>query len=555
MEKVFPPSSRKRNLRPSRLPGKVLLGKVQIDPNIWIQNRMLVTNLNVFFGLLSVSRMRMITFGEDCGKADLGDFLAWERGEEWRLHGGARWREVGKEELCEKEEMIQFFDQNLGKMLDCKELCPKLHEKGQMPSITTKQKLETLVSKMKENLIDIIWAPIKRSQNRFIWVDIYSGEEIPQLAFWPGFPDNNSMAECAILNDRVKNWECESLGGRGGRYCGCHFPIRPFLLLRGLCKNSHLDQLYLPRNERVHRTLTYYGTVRTVATFNGTFWRMETNFFNATAFSDAPDVSFMLGKYNWTIEGDSMKCNKGKAYTQELKLTGCIREGQFTCDDGQCVKMEERCNQVPECRDKSDEKGCRLIVFENNYNKNIPPIGRTDDGGSVPAQVNISITLMKVVEVEETDHSIHLQFRINLQWRENRVKYQNLKEKISLNALTENDIGKLWLPLIIYDNTNQKASTRLGWITEWVTRVFVVKEGNFTRSGMDEVDETEVFEGAENILMMTQTYTHEFQCKYKLQQYPFDTQVKTFNIISINFSCRSVQSKWLWRVNLTKHCN
>ena len=109
------------------------------------------------------------------------------------------------------------------------------------------------------------------------------------------------------------------------------------------------------------------------------------------------------------------------------------------------------------------------------------------------------------------------------------MKYQNLKEKISLNALTENDIGKLWLPLIIYDNTNQKASTRLGWITEWVTRVFVVKEGNFTRSGMDEVDETEVFEGNENTLMMTQTYTHEFQCKYKLQQYPFDTQVKSFN--------------------------
>ena len=42
---------------------------------------------------------------------------------------------------------------------------------------------------------------------------------------------------------------------------------------------------------------------------------------------------------------------------------------------------------------------------------------------------------------------------------------------------------------------------------------------------MDEVDEAEIFEGAENTLTMTQTYTWEFQCQYQLQRYPFDTQV------------------------------
>ena len=105
----------------------------------------------------------------------------------------------------------------------------------------------------------------------------------------------------------------------------------------------------------------------------------------------------------------------------------------------------------------------------------------------------------------------------------------------------------LWLPLVIYDNTDQKQSTRLGWINEWVTSVSVIKEGDFTRSGMDTVDETEIFEGAENILKMTQTYTHEFQCKYKLQRYPFDSQVNApvFYIISVNFPLRNVPSKCL----------
>ena len=89
-----------------------------------------------------------------------------------------------------------------------------------------------------------------------------------------------------------------------------------------------------------------------------------------------------------------------------------------------------------------------------------------------------------------------MQFRINLRWKENRVKYQNLKDKTSLNALISSDISMLWLPLVIYDNTDQKQSTRLGWINEWVTSVSVIKEGDFTRSRLDEVDEAEIFEGA-----------------------------------------------------------
>ena len=90
---------------------------------------------------------------------------------------------------------------------------------------------------------------------------------------------------------------------------------------------------------------------------------------------------------------------------------------------------------------------------------------------------------------------------------------------------------------------------------EWSTRVSVVKEGNFTRSGINEVDEAEIFEGGENKLTMTQAYTWEFQCQYKLQKYPFDTQVSViqisslesrhicFNILDIYLGLRSVRSR------------
>ena len=99
------------------------------------------------------------------------------------------------------------------------------------------------------------------------------------------------------------------------------------------------------------------------------------------------------------------------------------------------------------------------------------------------------------------------------------AKYQNLKKRDSLNALTKKDIAHLWLPKVIYDNTDQKDTTRLGEYGkgEWETRVVVDREGNFTRSKLDVVDEIEIFKGAENSLIMSQTYTRDFQCSYDLQ--------------------------------------
>ena len=140
------------------------------------------------------------------------------------------------------------------------------------------------------------------------------------------------------------------------------------------------------------------------------------------------------------------------------------------------------------------------------------------------------MVLKKVVEIEEVDHSIHLKFQIILEWKDSRATFLNLKHDTTLNALTDGEVGQLWLPLVIYDNTDQEETTRLGTQWEWTTTVTVTREGEFTRSRMEEVDEVEIFRGGENRLTMYQTYTHEFQCVYKLERYPFDTQVRKVHV-------------------------
>ena len=168
------------------------------------------------------------------------------------------------------------------------------------------------------------------------------------------------------------------------------------------------------------------------------------------------------------------------------------------------------------------------MVRGKGYNKGVPPFFvRSSDYSIIPVQLNISIDLLKIVNIEETHHEIDFQFEIKLEWRESdRIVYHNLKQDSSLNALSKDDIENLWLPVVIYDNTDQKETTRLGMQWEWNTPVSVIREGNFTRSALEVVDEIEIFEGGENTLSMQQVYTWHFQCKYTLQVYPFDTQVR-----------------------------
>ena len=72
-------------------------------------------------------------------------------------------------------------------------------------------------------------------------------------------------------------------------------------------------------------------------------WILTNDKNEATASSKATELSYALGKHPWTVSNDN--CRKGKPYNTMLKLTGCV-EGDFTCNDGQCIKIERRCDQV-----------------------------------------------------------------------------------------------------------------------------------------------------------------------------------------------------------------
>ena len=50
-----------------------------------------------------------------------------------------------------------------------------------------------------------------------------------------------------------------------------------------------------------------------------------------------------LGRHKWRVENNV--CNQGETSIETLLLSAC-KEDQFTCDDGKCLNITQRCNNI-----------------------------------------------------------------------------------------------------------------------------------------------------------------------------------------------------------------
>ena len=57
----------------------------------------------------------------------------------------------------------------------------------------------------------------------------------------------------------------------------------------------------------------------------------------------------LLGANVFDFSSVDDPCTSSADKLVRVKVTAC-GSGQFTCDDGQCVPIDERCNQISNCR-------------------------------------------------------------------------------------------------------------------------------------------------------------------------------------------------------------
>ena len=103
---------------------------------------------------------------------------------------------------------------------------------------------------------------------------------------------------------------------------------------------------------------------------------------------------YPLGSRVWRLRGDG--CS---AQTREVELSlSCCLETEYSCDDGQCVGMEARCDQHHHCTDGSDEKNCRIVhVDREKYLKDKQP----PTVGDEKVRVEVDLQITKILKIDE----------------------------------------------------------------------------------------------------------------------------------------------------------
>ena len=166
-----------------------------------------------------------------------------------------------------------------------------------------------------------------------------------------------------------------------------------------------------------------------------------------------------------------------------------------------------------------------MLVIKDNYNKKISPFDFDYESSNIiPVNVNVTMTVMDVLSISEVDLVYVLKFRLLMVWYDYRLKYHNLKEERSLNSLSREEIDQIWIPYVVFSNTENSENTK----GDDESEVTISRGGNYTESSNDVIEEINIFEGIENSIIFQQVYAKTFKCVYELQLYPFDTQVISY---------------------------
>ena len=165
-----------------------------------------------------------------------------------------------------------------------------------------------------------------------------------------------------------------------------------------------------------------------------------------------------------------------------------------------------RCDQSVDCDDLSDEKNCKMVVYdEETYIKGKPP---------KKAEVKVKFELLNILEIGEIEMVFRSQFKLYMEWYDARLSFLNLHNRKVANRLVMTDQKKIWIPTMIFENTDQKLRT----IADSESVIYVNRTGSFKRSSKDHVDNEYIFEGADNPFEISRIYNVPWYDEMKLNK-------------------------------------
>jgi len=227
-----------------------------------------------------------------------------------------------------------------------------------------------------------------------------------------------------------------------------------------------------------------------------------------------PRSFYPLGRKTWYVS-DGI-CQLENDAPKMLTLTTCFPD-KFTCDDGSCVRIDQRCNLAIDCPDNSDEVNCDILELGNDYRGELFP--RELDNSALTVYVNVSILAFPKIDTLELFFTAD--FVLSLRWYDPRLQFSDLGAATYLNSLDKSTQRQIWSPSLGFTNAKVIGGTKVDTITSTI----VDRIGVPLQDDIERAVEASLYAGSDGYIIMSREYFIDWTCDYDLVYYPFDTQV------------------------------
>ncbi|XP_066949395.1 uncharacterized protein [Macrobrachium rosenbergii] len=314
------------------------------------------------------------------------------------------------------------------------------------------------------------------------------------------------------------------------RCVACHFPRLPFVRIRGLCGKSEFDRHYFisDENNTINFVGAYYSQItrhppmrNDSKTGDFGYWmmsRIDKPEISAKLYKTSP-THYPTGENTWEVENDL--CGKNVV---TLRMTSC-KEQEFSCNDGTCITLPQRCNMEANCLDGSDEIDCSFLVLPQGYDQKKPPPRQNQMS---PVNVSIHTAMLSVRAFDLTGFNFVVEVEVRISWHDARLSFHHLNDADFLNLIHLDDESQMpWMPTVEFlgdafttSDITDRRSTLLAH------RVTMPLDDDDER-----LLEDEIFEGKDNPLVLLKKLTVKTSCQFDLITFPFDTQTCRLGVV------------------------
>ena len=262
--------------------------------------------------------------------------------------------------------------------------------------------------------------------------------------FWKMGQPNGGTEDTGIACNALG---CDDTKESYERYFLCKLENPMKLKVRGLCPDSKIDNIYIPLSKPTGSSeITMVGKNSHIKYSAGN-WKLFIHNSRTTAESKASKDSMLLGTHPWKINNDPI-CTGGNENNLDLSFNTC-KEDAYNCENGDCIDIHKLCDGKYDCPDNSDEHSCEKVYITGNYNKNFGEIGLDN-----MTKVDITTEIVSLLAIDDKEGTIRAQLKIQLNWKDSRLGYMNLKDSSLENTLGTKEANGIWRPRLQLFDTN-----------------------------------------------------------------------------------------------------